>query len=1099
MKKKFNKTIIAAVMAVILITALAFAVNATESKATGIEGDYMYSVTDDGQYAVIEKYIGSDEKVIIPEMINNLPVKVIGDSSFQDNTTVTDVIIPDTVELIDEDAFLKCTALSTVRFSKKLKEIRNSAFKNTSIERLVLPDSLTKVGWHVFEGNKALIYAKTPENLSAIGNDMFSYCNNLKEVDIPDTVTDIGSSAFAKCTSLEYIKLPKSLKSIGALAFSLCENLKSVEIPYGTSTIGMRTFQGCFALKNIKIPDTVTYISYRMFYCCENLEEINIPESVTSIGSSAFKDCKKIDKIVLPSKLTSLCGEVFSGTAITEIILPDTLETLYADAFKGSLISEVVVPENVKLCFDDVKTLIQTENIKKITFKGNIDLKDSEVQEGSAGILLNVEETPDLHYADTIIFHQNLPISIFDTKTDTPAYVNYYYRVSQDDNSGIWTLTRKDSTDAPTAYTDGLFEYIFDTNGNATISRYLGSEDITQVTVPHYFTLNEINHPVTKIGIEAFRGRSELTRIIIPDSVKSIAPMAFSFCNSLNSIVLPQGLEKISEGAFMNSAISEIILPPSVKAIKTCAFTNAEINSINLENVEEIESFAFYSSTLSSVIFGNKIDCIGSYAFYKTSLTSITIGNNVKNIETYAFYSTPLVSVSLGNSLETIGDYAFAYTEIEGILLPDSLKENGKGVFYRCKNLKTITIPPNIDKISDSLFAYCYSLTEVKLNGKEKSIGDGAFANCKALESFIIPDHIELMGKSAFAHCENLAYVKISKNISKIEDEAFYYCEMLSKVEWDAPEKVIGRYAFAECGSLYEFDFTNVKTIYYNSFYMSDIWYADIGITYPSDDNLDQVVAIPQQAFKGCDKLETVSIGNNVEAIESEAFASCPNLNTVMISDNVTSIADDAFNGSPNVNIICSENSYALAYANANGISVTTLVIQAIPNQVYSGYPIKPAINVTLGGASLSNGSDYSADYSNNLNVGTASVKITGKGDYKYLASAASFTIVTKSIKSVSIGDIADCKYTGKAVKPTLNISYNGKVLREGTDYKVSYYNNVDIGRATAYIVGIGNFSSTETVYFNISDTVSSNAIMNFIISLINSFLAWIESVFIVL
>jgi hypothetical protein len=137
--------------------------------------DLEYKLSADGTYYIV-KSIGdcTDTDVIIPAIYNGLPVKEIGNSAFSDCTSLTSVVIPDSVTSIGYDAFKACYSLTSVS----------------------IPDSVT-----------------------SIGNYAFAYSTSLTSVVIPDSVTSIGYSAFSNCTSLTSVVIPDSVTSIGYDAF----------------------------------------------------------------------------------------------------------------------------------------------------------------------------------------------------------------------------------------------------------------------------------------------------------------------------------------------------------------------------------------------------------------------------------------------------------------------------------------------------------------------------------------------------------------------------------------------------------------------------------------------------------------------------------------------------------------------------------------------------------------------------------------------------------------------------------------------------------------------------------------------------------------
>ena len=142
--------------------------------------------------------------------------------------------------------------------------------------------------------------------------------------------------------------------------------------------------------------------------------------------------------------------------------------------------------------------------------------------------------------------------------------------------------------------------------------------------------------------------------------------------------------------------------------------------------------------------------------------------------------------------------------------------------------------------------------------------------------------------------------------------------------------------------------------------------------------------------------------------------------------------------------------------------------VEPIADQTYTGSALTPKVVVKAGSKVLTQNVDYTVLYSNNVNVGTASVKITGKGSYKG-SYTENFKIVACSIAQATCSRIADQTYSGKAIEPTFTVTYKNRTLRTGTDYTVSFKDNVKIGTATVIITGKGNFEGTKEITFKIT------------------------------
>lgn len=164
-----------------------------------------------------------------------------------------------------------------------------------------------------------------------------------------------------------------------------------------------------------------------------------------------------------------------------------------------------------------------------------------------------------------------------------------------------------------------------------------------------------------------------------------------------------------------------------------------------------------------------------------------------------------------------------------------------------------------------------------------------------------------------------------------------------------------------------------------------------------------------------------------------------------------------------------------------NSKDVASLTFDDVEDKIYTGKLITPEIRIKDGNAVLIKDTDYTINYSENINVGTA--KITIKGIGKYTGSVEkTFNIVSKDIKNVTIQDIENQTYTGKEIQPSVVIQSDGITLKEGTDYTIKYTSNKSVGTATIEIEGIGNYTGKTTKTFNIvseEDNENNNNIGN--------------------
>ena len=133
----------------------------------------------------------------------------------------------------------------------------------------------------------------------------------------------------------------------------------------------------------------------------------------------------------------------------------------------------------------------------------------------------------------------------------------------------------------------------------------------------------------------------------------------------------------------------------------------------------------------------------------------------------------------------------------------------------------------------------------------------------------------------------------------------------------------------------------------------------------------------------------------------------------------------------------------------------------------YDGKAETPSVTVKVGGKTLKKDTDYTVSYSNNTKVGTAKVTITGKGNYT--GSVSKTYSIKNNFKKATVSGISTKAFTGKNITQSITVKYNGKTLKKGTDYTVSYSNNKKVGTATVKITGKGSYTGTITKTFKIN------------------------------
>ncbi len=239
------------------------------------------------------KYLGKERTITIPNSVTS-----IGDEAFYRCSKLTSITIPNSVTNIGDDAFADCSGLTSVTIPNNVTNIGDYAFAGCSgLTSVTIPNSVTSIGDGVFVGCSGLTSVTIPNNVTNIGDYAFAHCSILTSVTIPNSVTNIGEQAFWNCPKLTSITIPNSVTQIESGTFRDCSGLTSITIPNSVTTIGYNAFDGCRGLTSITIPNSVTNIGDYAFSYCTGLTSITIPNSVTTIGSNAFDDCKNLKTV----------------------------------------------------------------------------------------------------------------------------------------------------------------------------------------------------------------------------------------------------------------------------------------------------------------------------------------------------------------------------------------------------------------------------------------------------------------------------------------------------------------------------------------------------------------------------------------------------------------------------------------------------------------------------------------------------------------------------------------------------------------------------------------------------------------------------------
>ena len=572
----------------------------------------------------------------------------------------------------------------------------------------------------------------------------------------------------------------------------LSENEKIVTVTYReeySESIGTIFYP--YRQSRIVIPKDVTYndVTYSVtsigddaFYNCTGLTSIIIPNSVTSIGDNVFLGCSGLKEVHI-GDLAAWCGIEFesyysnplcyaynlylNGELVTELVIPDGVNEIKERAFSYCTgLTSVVIGNSVTSIGDDA--FYNCTGLTSIIIPNSVTSIGSSAFYGCSGL--------------TSITIPNSVTSIgnnaFGGCTGLKTVYNFSNLTFSKGSSeyGYVAYYATKVINAPNAVIDGDFIW-YENEDGMTLAGYLGNA--TEITLPDNY--NGENYT---IGNSAFSYCDGLKSITMPNSVISIGEYAFYDCDGLIIITIPNSVTSIGEYAFMGCDwLISITISNSVTGIGDRTFSGC--------------------SRLTSITIPNSVTSIGSSAFsYCTGLTSVVIGNSVTSIGNEAFHGcTGLTSITIPNSVTSIGNNAFGgctglktVYNFSNLTFSKGSSNNGYVAYYADK----VYNAPNGSIEGDFIFGkpndvntlvgYLGNATELTLpagyNGENYAIGAAAFQNYTGWAAeLIIHNNITGIGASAFKGCNNIEKLYIGSSVESIGDKAFAGCEKITEIK----------------------------------------------------------------------------------------------------------------------------------------------------------------------------------------------------------------------------------------------------------------------------------------------------------------------------
>ncbi len=621
-------------------------------------------------------YYDSVSRLEIPESIYGKTVSAIGGWSLASGCNkVEEIVLPDTVSILEEEAFAGLMGMSRISvsednpyfvvsdnalYSKDKKKLYWVSPKETEFR---IPNGIEWISYYAFleDSQVESVFISDEVNLAfdkgsaySLASNIFGECAKLKRFVVSDTHLYYKTSEGAlyskdgkglllvpRAQGKAIFVVPEGITNIGSYAFWQCTGIREVVLPDSLLGIGAYTFGRCYGLQRAVIPDKVTFIPYYAFIGCSSLQEIVLPETLSFIGGQAFDSCENLSSVV------------YAGDEVDEIRL----------AIESGVKWEKSSSTTVDATTDEAMFLWETNN------KGKVVITGTKIKNSAVKIVIpnkidgkTVEEIANRAFSG----HERLR-SVTIPETVRTIGEEAFWETSALEE----IIVHKDNPNYRSA------------DGN------LYNKEITYL---YWVTADQVGAfviPATVRGMDrkAFDSCKKITAIHIQTNGKNpqdsfyigtLFNDNFSQCTSLSAIWVDGDHPYYSstDGVLFTKDGKRLLAVPPAYNVK-----NYKVPY----NVQEIGGFSFS----------------GCY-----KIETVTIPDGIATIELFAFMNCPSIKeVSVGHGLTEIGEKAFYYCDaLEKVTLPSTLVYMDAWAMEGCYNLTELVLPVEDESLRKAFF-----------------------------------------------------------------------------------------------------------------------------------------------------------------------------------------------------------------------------------------------------------------------------------------------------------------------------------------------------------------------------------------------------------